>query len=278
MPKHDEIRLYNELLPKKDELIIVTIKSFDKNIGFYVTMDEYNNKEALLNISQSINGRARKNITSIVPINSKQVVYVMDVSDEEVDVSRKNINKTEQTKLLTYFSQVKRLRTAMKKLSYFSGTDLTDLYENIVWPNFSKNYSDEKSIDCYPMDTVLRNPEKLEIPDKYKQILMQYHLKVFGPVVYTDINKFMLVSYQNDGCKQISNILSRFVSIKKHTKNDLGKDPEKFNIIIRPIALPKYEIEIISTSQQTNKLQLENFVVNIEDEFETTGFFLMDKS
>ena len=94
MPKHraNHCRFYKNEVPVVGELVMVTVRKFDKDVGFYVELDEYEGREALLNISHSINGRARKSLTSIIPINSKQVVSVLSVSVSgdgfSIDVSR----------------------------------------------------------------------------------------------------------------------------------------------------------------------------------------------
>ena len=106
-------------------------------------------------------------------------------------------------------------------------------------------------------------------------MLIHYHLKVFGPVLYTNVSKFILVSYQNDGSKQISNVLNQLITSKKYSKQELGKDSNKFNIIIRPISLPQYELEIVSTSLQTNKSVLDNVVTKLDNIFSDAGFFTL---
>ena len=250
MPKHvtSHCRFYKNTVPAIGDLIMVTIRKFDKNVGFYVELEEYENREALLNISHTVNRRARKSLTSIIPINSKQVVTVLSVSDDgsKIDVSRKNINKEESERFKQLFKQEKRLSSAMKKLSYLSNTPILDLYQNIVWNNYNRDDT------LHAIDALYLHLGEVSVDDIYQDILTKYHYKVFGPVIHTLKKTFMLVSFENDGSSRISSVLHALLPTKKYSKKELNTDINKYNMVIRPIALPQYEVVITSSSIKTN--------------------------
>ena len=281
MPNHtaSHCRFYKNNVPTVGELVMVTIRKFNKSVGFYVELDEYENHEALLNISHTVSGRVRKSLTSIIPINSKQVASVISVvpasdgSKSKIDVSLKNINKEESERFAQLFKQEKRLSSAMRKLSYLSDIPILDLYQNIVWNNFNKDALDS----MHAIDALYLHMDELSISDEYREILSKYHYKVFGPVIHALKRSFMLVSFENDGSHKVSRTLQTLLPTKKYTNKELNADDSKYNMIIRPIALPQYEVVITSSSTKTNSDVLSSVKSVLESLVaDDTGYLLID--
>jgi translation initiation factor 2 alpha subunit (eIF-2alpha) len=271
MPKQI-IGFYKNNLPKINELVMITIKKFDKNVGFYVKMNEYSDKEALLNISQIVSGRTRKKVTSLIPLNSKQVAVVMDVTEDgKVDVSIKNVHKKDIVLFEKYYNCAKRLHSSIKQLSYLSKIDMNELYDNVVWNNFEKDY--RLPNDEQPIHILHYFPGKLTLTEEYRLPLVTHHLKVFGPVIYTIKKHFILVSYDQTGMDTVINKLKTFIPEKKYSKKELSDDDKKYNITLLPIAMPKYEITISSTNIETNNNVLTLFEKSVSEV--DNGFFTM---
>ena len=254
MPKHtlNCCRFYKNRVPSVGELVMATVKKFDKNVGFYVELDEYEGCKALLTLLHTVKKRARKSLTSIIPINSKQVVSVISVSDDgfNIDVSRNNINNDEFDRFIQFFTQEKQLNSAMRKLSYLSKKPILDLYQNIVWNNFSKNYNEDAPIRA--IDQLFHHLDDILLDDDYRDALTKHHYTIFGPVIHTLKKTFTMVSFENDGSIKVSKALKELIPDKKFSKKELNADISKYNTVIRPIALPKYEAVITSSSIKTN--------------------------
>jgi translation initiation factor 2 subunit 1 len=84
--------------PEVGELVVTSVKDI-KGYGAYVTLDEYQNKEGLLHISE-ISSRWVRNIRNHVRVGQKVVLQVLrvDQSRGQVDLSFRRVTGDERRK------------------------------------------------------------------------------------------------------------------------------------------------------------------------------------
>ncbi len=241
------INWYGRKIPHEGELIMVTVKKLVPNVGFYVTMDEYKGNEALLVISNVIRGRTRKAINCLLKINSKEVVIVSNVKGETIDVSLKDVSKQEKEDYLKFHNLSKQLLTSFKKFAYLSKMKLEDIYKDMVWQIFPKDEKSYLDIENHAYN-FYKSKENIK-----HDVLLKLHHMIFSINIQSKSQPFLLVSYGLNGKENIKSIFADVLKDKKnYSKKELYKDPNLFNLKIRPTAIPTYNLVISSSSNSHN--------------------------
>ncbi len=93
-------------LPQQDELVLCTVKKIHPNSAF-VTLDEYENIEGMLHISE-VALKGVKKIKDYLNVGKKIVCKVMRVKGREVDVSLKRVSSGARKKKLNDHRTEKR--------------------------------------------------------------------------------------------------------------------------------------------------------------------------
>src|SRR3990172_1648818 len=100
-------------LPEVGEIVIATVSKVSDH-GAYVTLDEYNNIQGFLHVSEIAPGWVR-NISRYVKEGEKKVLLVKKVRSErsEIDLSLKQISKDQKEKIV-------RSKKIRKRKNYYS--------------------------------------------------------------------------------------------------------------------------------------------------------------
>ena len=94
--------------PETGEMVVATVSRIE-SYGAYVALDEYDNKEALLHISE-ISSRWVRNIRNHVRENQKVVLQVLrvDPSKGQVDLSLRRVNKDDRRKKIEQWKKTRK--------------------------------------------------------------------------------------------------------------------------------------------------------------------------
>lgn len=121
-------------LPETGEIVIATVTKVSDH-GAYVSLDEYNNVQGFLHISEIAPGWVR-NVGRFVKEGEKKVLLVKKVRSDrkEIDLSLKQISKDQKKKKLLEVKRYEKGKTIMqsvKEVGKISDKDLEVLEESI---------------------------------------------------------------------------------------------------------------------------------------------------
>lgn len=241
---------YSNTLPVTNEIVMATVKSYDEKLGFTMTLDEYACHEGLLPLCNLSRKGTWKQIKSL-GIGTKHVVIVssVDTARETVDLSLMDLSPTEAEEFTKYYSITIHFNNSLKRLAHLSGKSVEDLYRNIVWNNYTKNYLEPE--DHIGTRLSLRdNIAGLELDDEYRELLTKYHMQVFGAHTVKSVQKIKLVSFDPYGSRKVAEAFKaardEFETDKVYTNEEMYLDQTLYCTEFRPTAPPIYEIVVTS--------------------------------
>jgi len=121
-------------LPEVGEIVIATITKVTDH-GAYVNLDEYDNLQGFLHISEIAPGWVR-NVTRFIKMGEKKVLLVKKVRHErsEIDLSLKQISKDQKKKKLLDVKRYEKGRTILQDVQQKAGlseSKINELEESI---------------------------------------------------------------------------------------------------------------------------------------------------
>jgi translation initiation factor 2 subunit 1 len=124
--------LGREEWPEIGELVVATVQRV-QGYGAYVSLDEYDNKEGLLHISE-ISSRWVRNIRNHVRQGQKVVLQVLrtDPSKEQVDLSLRRVSKDERRKKIESWKKMRKAETLLTGVAKSLEMDLQTLYDTEI--------------------------------------------------------------------------------------------------------------------------------------------------
>jgi translation initiation factor 2 subunit 1 len=227
-------------LPKLGELVIGTVKKINR-LGAYITLDEYDNLEAFLHISE-ISLKWVKDIHEHLRENQREVFKVIRVNPSrlEVDVSLRRVSKRERLdKLISW----KKKQKVLKIFSIIKEKEnLNDewINENIIYP---LNLSFEELYDLFEEISIQEKlPEKIEkiIPERLHKIFIQICKNEIKPKKHIVKGYLILKSKNKYGVEDIREAIKAAISIKH----------DKASINVKIIAAPKYMILVEALNRE----------------------------
>lgn len=270
---------YSNTLPVVNEIVMATVRSYDEKIGFSMTLDEYNNHDGLLPLCNLSRKGTWKQIKSLA-VGTKHIVIVanVDLVKSTVDLSLMDLSPSEAEEFAKYYTITTHFHNCLKRLSHLAGKSSEDLYCNIVWNNYNKNYQEPEN----HIGTILAlrdNIAELELDDEYRDLLTKYHMQVFGAHTVKAVQKLKMVSFDPYGSKKIAEAFKAardvFHTDVAHTNEEMYLDQLLHCVEFRPIAPPVYEVVITSCNiakAQETATQIATFIA---DKIRANGFAVL---
>jgi translation initiation factor 2 subunit 1 len=253
-------------LPEIGEIVIATITKVSDH-GAYVTLDEYNNTQGFLHISEIAPGWVR-NVGRIVKEGEKKVLLVKKVRSarNEIDLSLKQISKDQKMKKLLEVKRYEKGKTIIqnvKETGKISDKDIEALEESI----FSKY---DSIYDAF-----------LDVARKGIDVLNELKLPKKTITAIEDISsKIRLPSVEIRGILEISNTKPDGVEIIKKILVNATKKDNNSKVEITYVGAPKYRISVSSgdfkTAEKTLKPIIEDIQSSIEKQKGTFNFIRED--
>ena len=240
-------------LPEVGEIIVATIAKIGDH-GAYATLDEYNNIQGFLHVSEIAHGWVR-NINKFVKEGEKKVLLVKNIREgrEEIDLSLKQVSRDQQKKKLLDVKRFEKGKGILKNIqekAKLSNNDVEKLEDKIL-SRYDSVY--DGAVD------ILRNGIKvfndLKLPKKTLDIFEEVSAKIKLPSV--EIRGILeLTDNSSNGIENIRNSLQSF---EKADQN---------GVKILYIGAPKYRISVTASdfksAEKTLKPILEDIQKNIE--------------
>src|SRR3989344_566394 len=115
--------------PEVGELILCTVKKILPH-SVFVSIDEYENKEGMIHISEIAPGRIR-NLRDFVKEDKRIVCKVLDINrvTNNIDLSLRRVPSTEMVQKLTNYKQEEKAEKLLVTLGKRFNKDLKQMYE-----------------------------------------------------------------------------------------------------------------------------------------------------
>ncbi len=241
-------------LPEIGEIVVATVTKVSDH-GAYVTLDEYNNTQGFLHISEIAPGWVR-NVGRFVKEGEKKVLLVKKVRSarNEIDLSLKQITKDQKKKKLLEVKRYEKGKTIIqnvKEVGKISDKDIDALEESI----FSKY---DSIYDAF-----------LDVARNGIDVLNDLKLPKKTIVVIEDISsKIRIPSVEIRGILEISNTKPDGVEVIKKILGNATKKDNNSKVEITYVGAPKYRISVSSGDFKTAEKTLKPIILDIQSSIE----------
>ena len=237
-------------LPEVGEIVIATIKKTGDH-GAYVSLDEYDNIQGFLHISEIAPGWVRK-VTRYVKEGDKKVLLVKKIQEDraEIDLSLKQISKEQRKKKLLEVKRFEKEQGILKNIQdkvKLSSEEVDDLEEKLL-SKYKSIYDAIIEIGTKNINVI----DDLEISEKIKKTIDELSKKIKLPSV--EIRGILeMTNNKPDGIEIIRKILL-----------DAIKESQNEKIEILYLGAPKYRLSIIAQDFKTAEKTLKPILEKIE--------------
>jgi translation initiation factor 2 subunit 1 len=243
--------------PETGEMVVATVSRIE-SYGAYVALDEYDNKEALLHISE-ISSRWVRNIRNHVRENQKVVLQVLrvDLSKGQVDLSLRRVNKDDRRKKIEQWKKTRKAETLLKQAATELKVTPEDLYDEII-PKLN-----EAQIQLYDaLEQAAKKGAKIftdaGIKAKTADALAAIAKEKIVVKGVTIQGVFEVTAMGSRGVEEIKGL---FRGVK-----DLGEETESA-VNIYTLGAPKYRVEVTAEDYKKAELALDRIVKHAEKDW-----------
>ena len=237
-------------LPEVGEIVIATIKKTGDH-GAYVSLDEYDDIQGFLHISEIAPGWVRK-VTKYVKEGDKKVLLVKKIQANraEIDLSLKQISKEQRKKKLLDVKRFEKEQGILKNIQdkvKLSSEEVDDLEEKLL-SKYKSVYDAVIDIGTNNINVI----DDLEISEKIKKTIDELSKKIKLPTV--EIRGILeMTNNKADGIEIIRKILL-----------DAIKESQNQKIKILYLGAPKYRLSIVAQDFKTAEKTLKPILEKIE--------------
>jgi translation initiation factor 2 subunit 1 len=247
-------------LPDRGEIVLCTVREITPH-GIYVDLDEYNNMNGFLHISEISTGWVR-NIDRVAKVDQKLVLKVIraERSRREVDLSLRQVTNEEKRNKLIEWKQNERATTIMgtvkKKLA------LGDVQFNEIVAKLEKEHG--SLYDA--LEAASKKGEKalvaLEIPEAIgKEIVDAAKEKITSPKY--EVGAIVEISSNaSDGIQQIKEALDAAVGASSTAE-----------IRVSYVGAPRYRLRVIADDYKQADKVMNSALEQIQEEIGKHGTF-----
>ena len=237
-------------LPEVGEIVIATIKKTGDH-GAYVSLDEYDDIQGFLHISEIAPGWVRK-VTKYVKEGDKKVLLVKKIQANraEIDLSLKQISKEQRKKKLLDVKRFEKEQGILKNIQdkvKLSSEEVDDLEEKLL-SKYKSIYDAIIEIGTKNINVI----DDLEISEKIKKTIDELSKKIKLP------------SVEIRGILEMTNNKSNGIEIIRKILLDAIKESQNEKIEILYLGAPKYRLSIIAQDFKTAEKTLKPILEKIE--------------
>jgi len=240
-------------LPEVGEIVIATVTKIGDH-GAYVNLDEYNNIQGFLHISEIAQGWVRS-VGKFVKEGEKKVLLVKKVREgrEEIDLSLKQISRDQKKKKLLdvkRYEKGKGIIKSVQEKTKLSDADIEKL-EDKIFSKYDSIYDAVVDIARRGIDVL----SDLKLPKKILDVIVE------------EGSKIKLPSAEILGVLEITDTSSNGIENIKKKLQDLEKKGQN-GVVISYIGAPKYRLRVTApdfkSAERILKPILEDIQKNIE--------------
>ena len=116
-------RMYENQFPEIDDVVMVTVRSIAE-MGAYVCLNEYNNIEGMILLSE-LSRRRIRSVNKLIRVGKKEVCMVLRVDKEKgyIDLSKRRVSAEDVAKCDERFNKSKAVHSIMRHISEVKAVD-----------------------------------------------------------------------------------------------------------------------------------------------------------
>jgi len=237
-------------MPEQGEIILATVTKVMDH-GAYVTLDEYDDVQGFLHISEIAPGWIRS-VNRFVKDGEKKVLLVKKVKAGDIDLSLKQVSKDQKKQKLKEVKKYEKGKTLLQNVQ--DKTELTDeeieKIEDKIYTKFDSVYDAFMEIARNGIDVI----KELKLAKKTTSVIEEI------------CSKIKLPSVEIRGIMEITNTKSDGVEIIKKTLLDVIKKDSAMDITY--LGAPKYRISITSEDFKSAEKSLKPIIEEIQTNIE----------
>ncbi len=229
--------------PQVDDIVTCTVKKILYH-SIFVSIDEYENLEGMIHISEIAPGRIR-NLRDYVIEGKKIVCKVLNINMQgNIDLSLRRVPVTVMVNKLNEFKQEEKAEKLFEQAGKEFKLDLKKIYESIGLKII------EKYGGLYPFLQAISEKGKSVIDEfkpnpKFAETLYNTVKEKIKPIEVRISGTLNLRSYNNNGVDEVKSIL---LKIKE----------QKINV--HYLGAPKYKLDIVAKNYKTAEGMMKNAV------------------
>ena len=237
-------------MPEQGEIILATVTKVMDH-GAYVTLDEYDDVQGFLHISEIAPGWIRS-VNRFVKDGEKKVLLVKKVKARDIDLSLKQVSKDQKKQKLKEVKKYEKGKTLLQNVQ--DKAKLTDeeveIIEDKIYTKFDSVYDAFMEIARNGIDVI----KELKLAKKTVAAVEEI------------CSKIKLPSVEIRGIMEITNNKSDGVEIIKKTLLDVIKKDSTMDITY--LGAPKYRISITSEDFKSAEKSLKPIIEEIQTNIE----------
>ena len=239
-------------MPEQGEIVLATVTKVMDH-GAYVTLDEYDNLQGFLHISEIAPGWIRS-VNRFVKDGEKKVLLVKKVNPQrgDIDLSLKQVSKDQKKQKLKEVKKFEKGKTLLQNVqekAKLSDEDIEKL-EDSIYSKYDSVYDAFIEIGRNGIDSI----KELKIPKKTANVIEEI------------CSKIKLPSVEIRGIMEITNSKSDGIEIIKKTLLDELKTDSKIDITY--LGAPKYRLSITSEDFKSAEKSLKPVIADIQSNIE----------
>jgi translation initiation factor 2 alpha subunit (eIF-2alpha) len=242
---------YNNELPNVRDIVMCTVTEYT-DAGFKVILDAYADAEGFIPLCELSSKRIKKNPATFLKIQDKHPVLVLDIvgkGSNIVELSLKDVQPDERELCQKNFSNSVKIYNMCQRLEH-----LTKTPENIWHDAFKNSMSNAGCMaDPHLLDVIhseqMINEGKSGLSKDLDDLLVKYHVQLFGFTTATLQKTLLIQSFRSDGSNYVKDILCSICpSDQKEdwVTEELNQDLDRYNLSIKLIGLPKILVTVTS--------------------------------
>ncbi|KAK3746270.1 hypothetical protein QZH41_016525 [Actinostola sp. cb2023] len=272
-------RFYKHIYPEMDDVVMVNVRSIAE-MGAYVNLLEYNNREGMILLSE-LSRRRIRSINKLVRVGRNECVVVLRVDKDKgyIDLSKRRVSPEEVKKCEEKFTKAKTvysiLRHCAEILGYESDEQLEDLYEKSAWYFDQKYKTPGSSYDAFKLavtDPAILN--ELDLDEKTRETLLANIKRRLTPQAMKIRADLEVVCYGYEGID----------AVKQALRAGLDCSSEDITIkvtevsLVNLIAAPLYVITTTTLDHEEGLKTLVQAVEAIKTTIKTSGGEFTEKA
>ena len=239
-------------MPEQGEIVLATVTKVMDH-GAYVTLDEYDNLQGFLHVSEIAPGWIRS-VNRFVKNGEKKVLLVKKVNPQrgDIDLSLKQVSKDQKKQKLKEVKKFEKGKTLLQNVQEKAKLEDNEIekLEDSIYSKYDSVYDAFIEIGRNGIDSV----KELKIPKKTASVIEEI------------CSKIKLPSVEIRGIMEITNSKSDGIEIiKKTLLDELKKDS---TIDITYLGAPKYRLSITSEDFKSAEKSLKPIISDIQSNIE----------
>jgi len=248
--------------PEEGEIVLCTVKKILYH-SVFVNLDEYENKEGIIHISEISPGRIR-NIRDFVKENKTIVCKVLRTNKEknQLDLSLRRVSLSVMKNKLEEIKQEKKSEKILGILAEKTKTPVEKVQKEIGL-NIIEKYA---LLSSFFQEVIQNNQiiKELKLPEKTEKILLEIIREKIKPPEIILKRRLKLQSYEPNGIEIIKKTLNEIQALAQK---------KKYDIQISYVTAPMYEIIITSPNYKEAETELKEIIEIITETMKKDNSF-----